>query len=404
MHTSHVPRVRSHYGSLPALPLGLISAGRPATTMTDPAPLSFSDPLDAYAREADRLLDAFRASDDAAAWRVRWMHPRFRDRPVDEVRTAGLDVDDARLVVAREHCFDTWDELSTFTDRVAHGGVVARFERAAESVVDGDLPALDAALRDDPMLVRARSVRTHHATLLHYVAANGVEGTRQRTPRNVLDVTGALLDAGADPNALADMYGDRSTTLAMLVSSAPPHEAGVQAALAELLVGRGAATELEGARWNSALITALTFGFEDTARVLAARAGRTTDLAVAAGLGALGDCARLLPTSDEARRQAALALAAMHGHARVVRLLLDTGTDPDRYNPEGFHAHSTPLHQAVWSDRLDVVRLLAERGARLDVRDRIHDGTPLDWAEHGNRFGIAEYLREIRDARVANAG
>jgi peptide-methionine (S)-S-oxide reductase len=190
----------------------------------------------------------------------------------------------------------------------------------------------------------------------------------------------------------------------MLVSSTPPHEAGVQAALAELLVGRGAAVELEGSRWNSALLTALTFGFGDTARVLAARAGRPSSLAVAAGLGALGDCARLLPTSDEVSRQGALALAAMHGHARVVRLLLDTGADPDRYNPEGFHAHSTPLHQAVWSDRLDVVRLLAERGARLDVRDRIHDGTPLDWAEHGNRFGIAEYLREIRDARVTNAG
>jgi ankyrin repeat protein len=372
--------------------------------MTESVPLSFRDPHDAYAREADRLLDALRARDDAAAWRVRWGHPRFRDRPLDEVRAAALDADDARLVVAREHCFDTWDELATFTDRVAHGGVVARFERAAEWVVDGDIRALDAALREDPMLVRARSVRAHHATLLHYVAANGVERARQRTPRNVLDVAGALLDAGADPNALADMYGERCTTLAMLASSTPPHEAGVQTALAELLVGRGAAVGMEGSRWGSALLTALTFGFGDTARVLAARAGRTSDLAVAAGLGALGDCARLLPTSDEVRRHAALALAAMHGHARVVRLLLDTGTDPDRYNPEGFHSHSTPLHQAVWSDRLDVVRLLAERGARLDVRDRLHDGTPLDWAEHGNRFGIAEYLREIRDARVANAG
>jgi ankyrin repeat protein len=372
--------------------------------MTDPAPLSFRDPLDAYAREADELLDALRARDAAAASRVRWMHPRFRDRPVDEVRAAALGVDDTRLFVAREQCFDTWDELATFTDRVAHGGVVARFEQAAEWVVGGDMPALDAALREDPMLVRARSVRTHHATLLYYVAANGVEGVRQRTPRNVLDVASALLDAGADPNAQANMYGDRCTTLAMLVSSTPPHEAGVQTALAELLVGRGAALEMEGSRWSSALLTALTFGFGDTARALAARADRTSDLAVAAGLGALGDCARLLPTSDEVRRQAALALAAMHGHARIVRLLLDTGTDPDRYNPEGFHAHSTPLHQAVWSDRLDVVRLLAERGARLDVRDRIHDGTPLDWAEHGNRFGIADYLREIRDARVANAG
>ena len=372
--------------------------------MTDPAPLSFRDPLDAYARAADRLLDAVRARDDAAAWRVRWTHPRFRDRPIGEVRAAALGLDDARLVVAREHSFDTWDELATFTDRVAHGGVVARFEQAVEWVVDGDLPALDAALREEPMLVRARSVRAHHATLLHYVAANGVEGVRQRTPRNALEVAGALLDAGADANALADMYEARCTTLAMLVSSTPPHEAGVQTALAELLVARGAAVGVEGSRGNSALLTALVFGFGETARALAARSGPTTDLAVAAGLGALGDCARLLPTADEIRRQGALALAAMHGHARVVRLLLDTGADPDRYNPEGFHGHSTPLHQAVWSDRLDVVRLLAERGARLDIRDRVHDGTPLDWATHGHRAEIAAYLREIAEAGVTNAG
>jgi ankyrin repeat protein len=372
--------------------------------MTDPATLSVRDPLDAYMRAADRLLDALRARDDAAAWRIRWAHPRFRDRPVADVREAALDVDDARIVVAREHAFDTWDELATFTDRVAHGGVVARFEQAAEWVIDGDLPSLDAALREDPMLVRARSVRTHHATLLHYVAANGVEGARQRTPRNVLAIAGALLDAGADANALAEMYGGRCTTLDLLVSSTPPHEAGVQTALAELLVSRGAAIEHEGSRWSSALLTALTFGFGGTARALAARARPTTDLAVAAGLGALGDCARLLPTADEASRQGALALAAMHGHARVVRLLLDTGTDPDRFNPDGIHAHSTPLHQAVSSDRLDVVRLLVERGARLDVRDLLYDGTPLDWALHEHRAEIAAYLREAMDAGVASAG
>jgi len=88
----------------------------------------------------------------------------------------------------------------------------------------------------------------------------------------------------------------------------------------------------------------------------------------------------------------------MHGQARVVRLLLDTGVDPDRYNPEGHHAHSTPLHQAVWGNHFDVVQVLVERGARLDLRDRIYDGTPLDWAVYGERSEIAEYLREQNDA------
>ena len=75
------------------------------------------------------------------------------------------------------------------------------------------------------------------------------------------------------------------------------------------------------------------------------------------------------------------------------RVLLDAGEDPNRYNPEGNHAHSTPLHQAVWSGHLDTVRLLVDRGARLDIRDTIWDGTPPRWAEFGACTQIAEYLR-----------
>ena len=45
-----------------------------------------------------------------------------------------------------------------------------------------------------------------------------------------------LLEAGADPNALAEMYDAECTTLSMLVSSSHPAEAGVQGALAELLL------------------------------------------------------------------------------------------------------------------------------------------------------------------------
>jgi ankyrin repeat protein len=117
------------------------------------------------------------------------------------------------------------------------------------------------------------------------------------------------------------------------------------------------------------------------------------DLAAAAGLGLVDEATRLLPSADAATRHAALALAAQHGHADVVRLLLDAGEQPDRYNPEGLHAHSTPLHQAIAADHLHVVRLLVERGARLDIRDTIYEGTPLGWADHLARTAIAEYLR-----------
>src|SRR4029077_12202075 len=111
------------------------------------------------------------------------------------------------------------------------------------------------------------------------------------------------------------------------------------------------------------------------------------------GLGRLVDSVRLLPHADVPSRHIALALAAQHGHTDIVRLLLDAGEDPNRYNPDGFHSHSTPLHQAVCADRLAVVKLLVERGARLDPRDTIYQSTPLGWAIYCEKPAIADYLR-----------
>ncbi len=37
--------------------------------------------------------------------------------------------------------------------------------------------------------------------------------------------------------------------------------------------------------------------------------------------------------------------------------------------------------------------MLVERGAKLDIKDRIWHSTPLGWAEHGGQTDIADYLR-----------
>ena len=362
--------------------------------MSQPPPLPFTALLDAYLVEAQSLLAKLHAGDEGAAWRFKWEHPRFRDAQVGEVRTAALDLEDAKLVTARSYAFESWADLAAFAERTSLDRGIVRFESAVDAIVDGDHDVLEALLREDPALAGARSARRHHATLLHYVAANGVEGWRQRTPPNAVEIARLLLDAGADVNALADMYDAPCTTLGMLVSSSPPADAGLQLPLAELLADRGALLDAPGSRWNGAVLTALAFGFLDTARALAARDGRVGDVAAAAGLGLLGETARLLPSADPERLRAALTLACMHGQLRVAQLLLDAGVDPSQYNPEGFHAHSTPLHQAVWSNREPIVRMLVERGARLDVRDRVYDATPLDWAVYGERGEIADFLRE----------
>jgi ankyrin repeat protein len=190
------------------------------------------------------------------------------------------------------------------------------------------------------------------------------------------------------------MYDNKCTTMSMLVSSCHPAEVGLQAALAETLLDYGAALDGPGSAWQSALMTALAFGYLSTAEVLARRGAPLNNLAAAAGLGRLEAAARLLPVADSHTRHVALALAAQHGHADLVRLLLDAGEDPNRYNPDRYHSHSTPLHQAVWSNHADVVRLLVDRGARLDIQDTVYRSTPLGWATYGGRTAIAEYLRE----------
>ena len=303
----------------------------------DLQPLPFRSPLRAYEEQAASLLAAHRAAAPAAIDLFHRRHPRFLDDkikwlpksiPVTEIRDAALSSDDARLALARFYDFFDWTSLAAHVDAVSRDGPIFTFEAAVEAVVNGDLAALEDALRRDPALVHARSTRVccfdppvHRATLLHYVAANGVEHFRQKTPANAVVIARALLDAGSEPDALADMYGAQCTIMEMLVSSGHPAQAGLQVPLIELLLDFGAAIEGRGSRkWGTPLHTALAFGMSDAAEVLARR-GAHVDLPAAAGLGRVDDAIRLLPSaSADARHRADVAFdwgARLHGKSRL---------------------------------------------------------------------------------------
>lgn len=382
-------------------------------------PLPFESSLEQYQKQAEELLEAYKAGDSEAMRCIKERHPRFLDAnipwlpknvPDSEVCSAALGLEDAQLTLARWYDFQGWPALAEYAETVSrHGSPVWQFESAVEAVITGDVATLEPSLRQNGQLVRARSTRIthfdpprHRATLLHYVAANGVEGYRQKTPKNAVEVARILLYAGAEVDALADLYGGHYTTMSMLVSSCHPADAGVQVALVETLLDFGAAIEARGsAKWGSPLMTALAFGYRSAAEALAKRGAQVDNIAAAAGLGRFADAARFLATADAESRHRALALAAQHGHVDVVGLLLDAGEDPSRYNPDGNHSHSTPLHQAVIGGHDAVVRLLVERGARLDIKDTIYQGTPLGWAMHAGQTEIEKYLR-AHGAKTAN--
>lgn len=374
-------------------------------------PLPFDAPLSDYVAQADALFAAWNAGDEQAIDLFWSRHPKFLDdrirwlrRPMspEEVRATPISRQDASLALARWYDFADWPRLVEHVEAVSKPGPVARFEAAVEAVIDGDVPALSKLLEQAPDLVRRRSTRVthfdppvHSAMLLHYLAANGVEGYRQRSPKNAADVAKVLLEAGADPDALASFYGGQCTTLALLVSSTPPARAGVQVALVETLIDHGASMTPKGrGEWVSPVETALVFGMRDAAKALVRRGAAVNTVAAAAGLGDIDKVRHQLPDASETDRHRALALAAQLGHTEVVRLLLDEGADPNRFNPPGTHSHTPPIHQAIAAGHLEVVKLLIERGARLDIKDTIYQGTPLGWAQYCDRPAIAAYLRE----------
>jgi Ankyrin repeat/Ankyrin repeats (3 copies) len=257
----------------------------------------------------------------------------------------------------------------------------AEFRYAVEFVDTGDANGLREYLRAHPNLVHQR---VHFEgnyftdpTLLEFVAENPVR--RGRLPANIVDVAKVILEAGAKTDSAA-----LNETLALVSSGRIARECGVQRPLINCLSDYGADPDY-------AMDIALTHGEFGAVNALLERGARFS-LQVAAGLGRIDEARQLLGAANAEDRHGALALAAQFGHAEIVRLLLDAGEDPSRFNPPGFHAHSTPLHQAALAGHDQVVRLLVERGAKLDIRDKVWQATPAGWAQYEGRTAIAEYL------------
>ena len=378
--------------------------------MSDSLPLPPRPSVEQYKKLAREFQQACKSGDPRAirAWALRWaeslirlqdlertpavegqireyadrIQRRWRDLTKDGERAERCTLADAQLLVARSNGFASWPKFAAHLEDLSRASSPAsQFEAAADAIIAGDATTLADLLRKHPGLVRERSSREHRSTLLHYVSANGIEGFRQKTPANIVDIARQLLDAGADVNAESDAYGGRSTTLGLAATSCHPAKAGVQLALLQLLLDRGAIVDRPDG--GSSVNDCLHNGRGQAAAFLAGKGARL-DLEGAAGVGRLDLIQGFFdhegawkPPATPKQLRDAFAWACQFGHTIIVDFLLEHGVD---LHASLAHHGQTGLHWAAYGGHADTVRLLLNRGAQVDTADEVFGGTPLAWA------------------------
>src|SRR5260221_4964838 len=113
----------------------------------DIVPVPFDARLEGYQKQAEQLLEAWRAGDSAAIQIVRQTHPRFLNPDIpwlpkklsaSEVRSATFELPDAQLTIARWYDFAAWPRLAEYVDAVTQeGSPASQFESAVEAVISG---------------------------------------------------------------------------------------------------------------------------------------------------------------------------------------------------------------------------------------------------------------------------
>jgi ankyrin repeat protein len=264
------------------------------------------------------------------------------------------------------------------------------FEAAADAIVSGDFATLKRLLDENPELIHEHSAREHRCTLLHYVGANGVEGFRQKSPKNAVEIAELLLERGAEVDAVTSGNIGRGTTLGLVATSVHPHRARVQIPLLETLIKHGASVDGLPGEWNP-LLASLDNDRPEAARFLAEH-GATLDLEGAAGVGFLdvvksffNDDGTLKSTATPRQLESGFQSACEYGHRDVVDFLLDKGIDLSA----GANSGQTALHLAAHRGQLDIMKLLIERGAPLEVFN-CYGGTVLDQALWSSQNGEPE--------------
>lgn len=314
------------------------------------------------------LLQTRQSAGPAALEQIREWHPQFSGCSNDEILRAPFTQAHAQLVYAREHGFDTWDELARRVKLLASDSraeATEPFLAAFRTLHSGDVAALNTLLRRSPRLAQERG--TNGNTLLNLAVSIAAKANYE-VGQAVIE---SLLAAGADVND----SNNRGWT--------PLHQAAYsnQRDIAAVLMRSGADLDAEAhGSGGTPLIAALFWGHCEVADLLGRQSVAPGNLRAAAGLGDQ----ELVEKCFSAEKLTPEACAA-RGFYRPHSGFPDwqPSADPQEVLNEA-------LVWACKSGRMEVLPRLVRAGARLDADP--YRGTPLIWAAVCNRVETAEWL------------
>lgn len=262
------------------------------------------------------------------------------------------------------------------------------FRAAVDALHTGDLARLNRLLDAEPRLLTERirepdcyrdSGRDQYfldPKLFWFIANNPT--LLETMPANMPDLARAMTARGVSQE-------DLDYTLDLVMTSSPARKAGLQIPLLEVLVDAGA-------RPNPDYMGGVLAHQEtEVVEHLVARGMRLT-APVAAALGRTDALPELLAAATQADIEAALDLAVINRQTESVRMALTAGATVNRRSSQ--HRHSNPIHQAALNDNTDILDLLADAGADLNVIDDLWDGVPWGWAIHGGQASAIAWFEK----------
>lgn len=115
----------------------------------------------------------------------------------------------------------------------------------------------------------------------------------------------------------------------------------------------------------------------------------------AANTGNLEEVQKILKTKPDPDARESFGGTALHAamfqkNMQIVELLIDYGLDINAIGPANGY---TPLHDAVWANNKDAVKLLLTKGAKTDIKAK--DGlTPLEKAQKEGKTDLVECFKQ----------